>query len=145
MLEQLCTNTVKEYLRSALANPVLEDPHGRSVRDIDRIGQAAESLVAHPNKQLVLHLFVREVVQALQHQNAHHRLGWIRRAAALRADRTRRHPIDFRCKCCKVDVRFDLGQRVAQRIDHLPGPRTGERATRAAQRVRGWGGKKNIR
>ena len=118
--EQLGRDTVEQDLRAGVADAVLERPHGRSIRNIDRAGQPAESLVAHPVKQLVLHLFIRQVVQPLEHQNPHHRLRRIRRATALRADRARRYPIDFRRKCREIDVRLDLGQRISKRVDLLP-------------------------
>ena len=45
-----------------------------AVRDVDGVRQSAEPLVAHVIKQLVLHLLVRKVVQALQNQDSNHRL-----------------------------------------------------------------------
>ena len=46
-----------------------------AVRDVGRVRQSAEALVAHPVEQLVLHLLVGQVVQTLEHQDPHHRLG----------------------------------------------------------------------
>ena len=66
--------------------------------------QAAEPLEAQPVVELELDLLVRQVVQALDHQDADHGLGRIRRAAALRAVRTRRHAVHFRRQRGEVDV-----------------------------------------
>lgn len=84
-----------------------------------RVRQSAEALVAHPVEQLVLHLLVGQVVQTLEHQDPHHRLGRVRRTPALRAHRARRNLIHLGRQRRKVDVRLDLGQRVAQRVDLL--------------------------
>ena len=84
-----------------------------------RVRQSAEALVAHPVEQLVLHLLVGQVVQTLEHQDPHHRLGRVRRTPALRAYRARRNLIHLGRQRRKVDVRLDLGQRVAQRVDLL--------------------------
>jgi len=119
VLEQLGRDSVEQDLRARFADAVLERPHRRSIRNIDRASQPAEALVAHPVKQLVLHLFVRQVVQPLQHQNAYHRLGRIRRTTALRTHRTRRHPIHFRRQRPEVDVRLDFGQWISERVDLL--------------------------
>jgi len=88
--EQLCRHTVEEYLRARLPNPILKRPDGGAVGNVRCRGQTAEALVAHAIEQLILHLLVGQVVQALQDQDAHHRLGRVRRAAALRTHRARR-------------------------------------------------------
>src|SRR5690606_1528027 len=91
--EQLRRDTVKERLRARFTDPVLEGPYRGAVRDVGRVRQSAEALVAHPVEQLVLHLLVGQVVQTLQHQDPHHRLGRVRRTPALRAHRARRNLI----------------------------------------------------
>ena len=53
---------------------VLEGLVNASVSNIDRIGQTAESLVAHSVKQLVLHPLIRPGAEPLEDQEAHHRL-----------------------------------------------------------------------
>lgn len=103
--------------RTALTNPVLKSPHRGAVRHVGGVGQTAEALVAHPIEQLVLHLFVRQVVQALQHQDPHHGLGRIWRAPTLCTYRARRHTIYLGRQCREVDMGFDLGQWIPQRID----------------------------
>ena len=89
------------------------------IGDVRRVRQPAEALVAHAVEQLVLHLFVRQVVQTLQDQNAHHRLGWILRAATLWADRPGRDAIHLSRQRHEVDVRLDLGKWITQRVDLL--------------------------
>ena len=119
LLEQLRRDAVKERLRPGFTNPVLEGPHGGAIRDTSRIRQSAEALVAHAVEQLILHLLIGQVVQTLQHQDPHHRLGRVRRTAALRTHRARRHPINLGRQRRKVDVRFDVHQRVTQRVELL--------------------------
>ncbi len=118
-LEQLRRDAIEQRLRAGFADAILEGPHGGAIGDVRRIGQPAEALVAHAIKQLVLHLLVRQGVQPLQDQDAHHRLGRIRRAAALRADRPGRDAIDLGCQGREVDIRLDLGKRIAQGVDLL--------------------------
>ena len=117
LLEQLRRDAVKERLRPGFTNPVLEGPHGGAIRDASRIRQSAEALVAHAVEQLILHLLIGQVVQTLQHQDPHHRLGRVRRTTALRTHRARCHLIHLGCQRRKVNVRFDVHQRVTQRID----------------------------
>jgi hypothetical protein len=81
--------------------------------------RGAEPFVAHAIKQLIFHLLVRKVVQALQNQNAHHRLGRVRRTPALRIHWTRSNPVDFGGQRRKINVRIHLGERVSQRVDLL--------------------------
>ena len=119
MREQLSRDTVEQDLFAGFADAVLERPHRRSIRNIDRAGQPADSLVGHLVKQLVLHLLILQILQPLQHQNTHHRLGWIRRTTALQAHRPRCYPIDFGRQRCEVDTRLDLGKRIPERLDPL--------------------------
>src|SRR5690606_29116321 len=51
VLEQLGRDTIEQDLRAGFADAVLERPHRRSIRNIDRASQPAEALVAHPVKQ----------------------------------------------------------------------------------------------
>jgi len=120
LLELLRRDAIEEGLRAGFTDPILEGPHRRAVRDIG-VRLAAEALVAHPVEQLVLHLFVGQVVQALQHQDPHHRLGRVRRTSALRTHRARRNLSHLGRQRRKVDVRLDVGQRIAQRVDVLTG------------------------
>ena len=117
--EQLRRDALEERLRAKLTDPVLEGPHRGAVRNIGCVREPAEAFVAHAVEQLVLHLLVRQVVQALEHQDPNHRLRRVRRTAALRADRARCDPIDLGGQRRKVDVQLDVGQRVAQRVELL--------------------------
>lgn len=74
------------------------------------------SVGGHAVELMVLHLLNGQVVQALQHEDTHHRLDRVRRTPALRADRARRDAINLSRERCEVDVRLDLGQRIAQRV-----------------------------
>lgn len=119
LLEQLLFHAVKQAFRPRFANPVLEGPDRGAVRYAGRIGQATETLVAHPIQQLVFHLFVREVVQPLEYQDADHRLARERRSASLRALRSRRISVHFRRQHRKVNVFSNLHQRIAQTVNLL--------------------------
>jgi hypothetical protein len=117
--EQLRRDTVKERLGTGFTDPVLEGPYRGAVRDVGRVRQSAEALVAHPVEQRVLHLLVGQVVQTLEHQDPHHGFGRVRRTPALRAHRARRNLIHLGRQRPKVDVRLDVGQRVAKRVELL--------------------------
>ena len=117
--EQLRRDTVKERLGARFTNPVLEGPHRGAVRNPGRVRQSAEALVAHAVEQLILHLLIGQVVQTLEHQDPYHRLGRVRRTPALRTHRAWRKLIHLGRQRRKVDVRFDIGQRVAQRVELL--------------------------
>ena len=116
-LEQLFRDPIENGLRAGFTDPVLESPHGGAIRHVRGVRQPTKVLLAHAIEQLVLHLLNREVVQALEDQNSHHRLRRIRRSATQSARRPRRYPINLSGQGRKVDVRFDLGQRIAQRVD----------------------------
>ena len=119
LLEQLRRDTLEQRHRPRLADPVLEGPHRGAAQQGGRVRQAIEALVAHAVQQLVFHLLIGQVVQALQHQDSHHRLGRVRRTSSLRAHRARHHPINLGRQRHKVDVRLDLDQRIAQRVGLL--------------------------
>ena len=119
LLEQLRGNTIEDGLGAGFADSVLEGPHCRPIRNVGGLGQTAEALVAHPVQQLVFHLLVGQVVQALQDQNAHHGFGGKRRPATLETERARGNVINFRRQGRKVDAGFNLGERVAQLVDGL--------------------------
>ena len=119
MLEQLRGDAVEQRLGPCFTDPVLEGPHGGAVGDVRRVRQSAEPFVAHAVEQLVLRLFIREVVQTFQNKNANHRLGRVRRTSALRTHRTGRHPINLHRQGSKVNVRLDLNQWITQRVDFL--------------------------
>ena len=120
LLEQLFRDPIEKGFCTCFTNPVLEGPHGGAIRHVRGVRQPAEALVAHAVEQLVLHLLIGEVVQALEDQNPHNRLSRVRRSATLSAHRPRRHPIKLSGQRRKVDVRFDLGQRIAQRVNLAP-------------------------
>jgi len=103
-LEQLRRDAVEQRF----ADAVFEGSDRGAIGDVRRIRQPAEALVAHAVEQLVLHLLVRQGVQPLQDQDAHHRLGRVRRAATLRADRPGRDAIHLSRQRHEVDVRLDL-------------------------------------
>lgn len=84
VLLQLQADGVKDGLRTeaALRQALLEGPQGAGVGDVERAVQAAEVLKAHPIQHLVLAVFVAEVVEGLDEEQAHHDLGGVRPAAA---------------------------------------------------------------
>lgn len=116
-LEQLHLDAVENGFRSGFPDPVLEDPYRGSVRDVDRICESAETRVTHAVEQRVFHRLVGQVVPAFQDQDAHHRRGRLWRTPALSTLRRRRDAVNLGCPRRKIDVRFDLGQRIAQRIE----------------------------
>jgi len=116
-LEQLRRDAVEQRLRPGFTNPVREGPYGGAIRDVSRVRQSTEALVAQAVEQLILHLLIGQVVQTLQHQDPQHRLGRVRRTTALSTHHARRHSINLGRQRRKVNVRFDVHQRVTQRID----------------------------
>ena len=118
-LEQLRRDAVEQRLRARFADAILEGPDRGAIGDVRRIRQPAEALVAHAVEQLVLHLLVRQAVQPLQDQDAHHRFGRIRRSATLWTDRPGRDAIHLSRQRREVDVRLDLGKWITQRVDLL--------------------------
>lgn len=119
LLEQLRGDAIEDGPGACFADSVLKRPHSGPVRNVCGLGQPTEALVAHPVHQLVFHLFVRQVVQALEHQNAHHGLGGKRRPPTLKTGRTRGNAIGFFRQGGKVDAGLDLDERVAQLIEGL--------------------------
>ena len=117
--EQLRRDTVKERLGARFTNPVFKGPHRGAVRDPGRVRQSAEALVAHAVEQLIFHLLIGQVVQTLEHQDPYHRLGRVWRTSTLRTHRARRKLIPLGRQQRKVDMRFDVGQRVTQRVELL--------------------------
>ena len=84
-----CAKTIEDHLRTRLAAPVHEGPHRGAVRDVGRVRQTTEALLAHVVEQLLLHMIIGHVVQALQDQDSPHRLGRVRRTWAKDAHRGR--------------------------------------------------------
>lgn len=119
LLEQLRSDAIKDGLGAGFANPVLENPHRGSVRNVGDLAQTTEALVAHPVQQLVFHLFVGQVVQAFEDQNAHHGFDGKRRPASLWTDRARCNAVNFRRQGDKIDTGLDLGERVPQLVERL--------------------------
>lgn len=121
MPDQLLLDRFEQGGGTVQADAVLEYPDCVAVGNAGRMGQATKTLVAHPVQQLIFDLFVGEVVQPLEDQNAHHGFGGVRRpATAVLARRTRRQPVHFRRQGGKVHVPFQKHQRVAQSIQLLP-------------------------
>ena len=79
--------------------------------------QPTEALEAHPIEQLVLHLLVREPVEALQYHDAHHRLDRIGRPSAFGLILRGKNLLHFRRQRRKVDHRVHLLQGIAQAIE----------------------------
>lgn len=103
---------------STLNNDALgKAPDGVAVGDVHGVLQQAKALVTHAVKQLVLHLLVREVVQALQDQHAHHHFGGVGRPSALAGVGPCEKTIHQRSQFCEVDVLGDDLQRVAHLVD----------------------------
>lgn len=72
------------------AQPLAQAPDGVTVRHVHRVLQLAKALVARAIEQLVLHLLVQEVLQALKDQDAHHHLGEVAGAPLLPSPRSMR-------------------------------------------------------
>ena len=120
MPDELFLNRFEQGGRTFQTDAVLEHPHRVAVGNAGGMREPTEALVAHPVQELVFDLFVGEVVQPLEDQDAHHGLGRVRRSAApVLAGRTRRHPVHFRRQGGKVHVPFQKHQRVAQGIKLL--------------------------
>lgn len=115
--EQLHGDALEDSPGAGFADPVLEHPDCRPVGNVGGQSQTAEALVAHPVQQLVFHLFVGQVVEALENQNAYHRFSGKRRSATLWATRAWGNSVDFRRQGDKVDAGFDLGEWIAQLVE----------------------------
>ena len=120
LAQQLPRDPVKQGLGTRFPNSILEGPDLGPVRNVGRIRQAAKLLVAHPVQQLVLHLLIRQVVQPLQHQNAHHGLCGERWPAAVRTHQSRCHSVHLRRQGRKVNACPDLRQWVSQTVNLVP-------------------------
>ena len=81
---QLFVHRFKQGGRAISTDTLTKAPDGVAVRHVDGVlQQAKKALVAHAIQQLIFHLFVREVVQALQGQHANHDFSRIGGPAAL--------------------------------------------------------------
>ena len=67
--------------RDRTHNPVFKSPEGCSIRNIHRVGQTAETLVAQAIQKQEFHPFIRVIIEALQDQNPNHGLGGKGRAS----------------------------------------------------------------
>ena len=117
MLQELLFDGREQGLCTGGADPILKGPEGRAIRQIGRIQQTTEALIAAPIEHLILHLLIGQVVQALEHQYPHHGfrgVGWV---AALRTDRPRCEPIHLGGKSSKVDMPIDPHQGITQLVD----------------------------
>lgn len=79
--------------------------------------QPTEALEAHPIEELELHLFVREPIEALQHDDAPHRLDRIGRPSAFGLILRGKNLLLLRRQRRKVDHRVHLLQGIAQAIE----------------------------
>ena len=81
---QLFVHRFKQGGRAISTDTLAKAPDGVAVRHVDGVlQQAKKALVAHAIQQLIFHLFVREVVQALQDQHANHDFSQISRPTAF--------------------------------------------------------------
>ena len=94
-----------------------EAPDGVAVGDVHGILQQAKALVAHAVQQLVLHLLIREVVQALQDQHAHHHFAGVGGPSTLAAVAPCKKTIHQRSQFGEIDVLGDGLQRVTHLVD----------------------------
>ncbi len=115
MAVQLRIHSLEQHRGPIHAQPLAEAPDRVAVRHVHRILQQAKALVARPIQQLVLHLFIGQVVQPLQDQDAHHHLGGIGRPATPAAIATLDQGIHQPGQGSEVDVPRDH----LQRITHL--------------------------
>jgi len=117
MTLQLGIDALKQGRCAIYPDALGKAPDGIAVRDVHGVLQQAKALVAHAVEQLVLHLLVREVVQALEDQHAHHHLGWIGGPSALAPISPLKQSIDQRSQFGEVDVLGDGLQRVSRFVD----------------------------
>lgn len=118
-LQNLLGDRLEQRNCPSLPNPVFKGPKDRTIRKVERLGQAAEPLVAQSIQKKELHPFIGVVVESLQDQNPNHDLGWIGRAGALWVRYTRSHPINLCSQGREVDARLNLSRRITQMIDLL--------------------------
>src|SRR5690554_1203639 len=64
LLEQLRRYTIEQGLGTGFTDAIFKVPNRGAIRNIDGLGQPAEALIAHSVQQLVLHLFIRQVIEA---------------------------------------------------------------------------------
>lgn len=64
LLEQLRRYTIEQGLGTGFTNSILRVLNCSAVWNVDRLGKAAEALVAHTIEQLIFHLLIRQVVEA---------------------------------------------------------------------------------
>lgn len=116
LLEKPSREAVEKHLRACVTDPTLKGLYRGAVQDPGHVHQAAKALVAHSVEQSVLHLFIGQVIQALQHQDLHHSLIRVERRSALPTLRAQGNPINLR-RQHRNDVHPNLNRLVAQRVD----------------------------
>ena len=119
MLLQLQADCVKDgaSAQATLGQALLEAPQRACIRDVQGTVQTAKVLEAHAIKHLVLAVFVTEVVQRLDEQQAHHDFGGVRRATALASISARARHIDLGGNGAEVNQlihRRQIGDEAAQ-------------------------------
>lgn len=117
MAQQLRVCGLKQRRRAINAQALLVVPDGVAIGYVGAVREQAKALEAHAIEQLVLHLFVRQVVEVLEHQDAHHDRGGVWRAPTLAGVGPGTQAINDARQVVKVDVFGDDLQRVAQRLD----------------------------
>lgn len=114
MAVQLCIHALEQGHCSINTQALSKAPDGVSVGHVHALLQQAKALVAHAIEQLVLHLLIRQVVQAFQDQHTHHDLDWIGGSAAFAAIAASKKWLGQIGQGCKVDVPGDALQGIAQ-------------------------------
>lgn len=104
-----------------ITHPVFKGPDRRPVRDVQRLRQSAEALIAEPIPQKEFHSLIRQTIQSLQHQHAHPGLRRIRRSATLGAQVSRGRLIQRSGQHLEINTSRNACQRITQMID-LPYP-----------------------
>lgn len=117
MAQQLGIDGLEQRRHPINAQALLPVPQGVAIGHVGAALDQAKALVAHAALQLELHLLVREVVQVLQDQDAHHDFGRVRRTSALACGLARKWLVNESGQVSEVDVPADELQRIAQGLD----------------------------
>ena len=100
--QQLLGNPLEQRRGTGLTDPVFKGPDRRPVRDVQSQRQSAEPLIAEPIQQQEFHTLIRQIIQPLQHLNAHQGLRRIRWWATLLARVSRGHLIHRSDQCLEI-------------------------------------------
>jgi hypothetical protein len=117
LTKQLDIQTIEKGLGPNRTDPILEVPHRRTIRNVGRHRQAAKALKAQPIQQSKLALFVRKIVQSLEHQNPNHGLSRNGRATAFGQNDSWRNAINLARQCGKINHPTNLDQWITKAID----------------------------